>query len=216
MRSRKKDNLLSVGARLFAEYGYREVSVTDITQKAGFGTGSFYIYFSSKEAFYDEILDKLEQESINEINSVVNRFQSPLNKLKGMYRFITLNIRTNKILRGILIEENRYLYPGFESREHSLSSHIEVLIDSILREGLQRRVFQISHYKDPKRLLHAFYYALLSEFDNRSIDELVDDVLILIERGFKRRLRLRKRDERIDRRKEWRKPDNNTEPSCRP
>ena len=216
MRLRKKEILVRVGERLFAQYGYRDVSVTDITQRAGFGTGSFYIYFPSKEAFFNEILDKLEQESIEEIDRVLSRFQSPLNKLKAIYRFVTLDLRKNSILRGILIRENRFLYPGIELREHALSNHLDTLIENTLREGLQRKALRISMYKNPKQLLFAIYNALLLEFDDQSIGELLDDVLVFIERGFKRRLRLRKRDERIDRRRQWKNPDDSGPSSLQP
>ena len=53
----RKETLLKVGERLFAQNGYRDVSIKDITNAAGLGMGSFYTYFDSKEEFYSAILD---------------------------------------------------------------------------------------------------------------------------------------------------------------
>ena len=52
MGRNRRDTLLKIGERLFSEHGYRDVSIKDITSTAGLGMGSFYTYFSSKEAFY--------------------------------------------------------------------------------------------------------------------------------------------------------------------
>jgi len=47
-------------------------------------------------------------------------------------------------------------------------------------------------------MLFAIYSAVVSEYSSTNIEELMDDILLLIERGMKRRLRLRNRDERLD------------------
>ena len=60
MRANKREAFLKVGEELFSRLGYRDVSIEEITRSAGVGTGSFYTYFPSKEAFYGQILEKLE------------------------------------------------------------------------------------------------------------------------------------------------------------
>ena len=181
--------------------------INDITERLGLGTGSFYNYFKSKEAFYDQIIDRLENRGKQQIDKLIERFQSPVNKLKALYRFTTLGLKHNPILRGILLSDNRYLYPGIErrkSRQETLLSHIESLIDVVLREGLQKRTFRFGHLKNPKRLVLTIYNALLFEMHDQqnanTVEDLTDDILVLLERGLKRRLRLRKRDERLDKR----------------
>ena len=95
MAKDRKETLLRMGERLFALHGYRDVSIKEITENAGLGTGSFYSYFPSKESFYSSILDRLEQRGIQEVQKHVSSFQSPLNKLKALYRFATLALQRN-------------------------------------------------------------------------------------------------------------------------
>ncbi len=201
MASNHKGTLMKVGERLFAQHGYREVSIKDITSSAGLGMGSFYTYFPSKEAFYSEILDAIEERGARDIERRVNSLRSPLFRLKALFRYTTLSLRSNEILRGIYTGEKRYLYPGLEERAQrgaGLLSRIESLVEEILAEGTRRGVFRTSLFHNPKSMLIAIFTALPLSARGASTEDLSDDVMMLIERGLKRWLRFRQRDERLD------------------
>ena len=53
-RTRRK--LLEAAERVFAELGYHEASIVKITESAGVGQGTFYLYFTSKKAVFDELV----------------------------------------------------------------------------------------------------------------------------------------------------------------
>jgi AcrR family transcriptional regulator len=194
MAGKKREVFLKVGEQLFSRYGYREVSIEDIAREAGVGTGSFYTYFSGKEVFYEEILDSLERKGIQEIDRLVAGFDSPISRLKAVYRFATLGIRRNPILLGILTGDRKYIYPGQRERlEHgqTLRRHVERVIAGIIEEGEQKRLLRVRPLHDPAALLLAVYDAILMNLDSPEIEKLMDDALLLLERGLKRRIRLR-------------------------
>jgi AcrR family transcriptional regulator len=196
----RKDALLKVGERLFAQNGYRDVSIKDITGAAGLGMGSFYTYFGSKEELYSAILDIIEQRGIREVEKHVTSFRSPIYRLKALFRYTTLSLRNNDILRGIYSQEKRFLYPGYEARSaqgSSLFSHIESLVEKILREGTRKGVFRTSLFRNPKRMLMAIFRTIPLSARDPSADDLTNDVMTLIERGLRRWLRFR-REERLD------------------
>ena len=200
MEYNRKDTLLKIGERLFAQNGYRDVSIQDITAAAGLGMGSFYTYFASKEEFYSAILDGIEQRGVREMEKRVNSFRSPLYRLKALYRYVTLSLRTNDILRGIYAREKRFAFPGLEARRAQgslLFSRIESLIEEILQEGMHKGVFRSNLFRNPKRMLIAIFTTIPLSVRDQSTDDLTDDVMMLIERGLKRWLRFR-RDERLD------------------
>ncbi len=200
MESKRKDTLLKVGERLFAQNGYRDVSIRDITNAAGLGMGSFYTYFASKEEFYSAILDGIEGRGVREMEKRVNSFRSPLYRLKALYRYTTLSLRNNDILRGIYGREKRYVYPGLEARAEQgsiLFNRVEGLVEEILAEGTRKGVFRTSLFRNAKRMLFAIFTTLPLSVRDQSTDGLTDDVMMLIERGLKRWLRFR-REERLD------------------
>jgi len=196
----RKDTLLKVGERLFAQNGYRDVSIKDITNAAGLGMGSFYTYFTSKEDFYSAILDIIEQRGVKDVEKHVNSFRSPLYRLKALYRYTTLSLRSNDILRGIYGREKRYLYPGLESRSSrgsALFTRVESLLEDILAEGTRKGVFRTSLFRNPRRMLVAILTTLPLSVRDQSTSDLTEDMMMLFERGLKRWLRFR-RQERLD------------------
>jgi AcrR family transcriptional regulator len=59
-----KDAILDATDRLLARYGYRKMTVEDISIEAGIGKGTVYLHFSSKEevvlSHIDRIVDRLK------------------------------------------------------------------------------------------------------------------------------------------------------------
>lgn len=207
----KRDILLKAGERMFENYGYKDVSISDVTAQTGLGTGTFYIYFKSKENFYHQIIDRIEQRGIRSVDRLINSFHSPLNKLKALYRFATLALKQNSILQGLITGNKKYIYPGFNisfPKSNALTVHIRRLISSIIREGNEKRLFRSGIYRNAESMLFTIYSAVVLEYDSKNIEELMDDILLLIERGMKRRLRLRNRDEKLDKRSQRAKGRN--------
>jgi AcrR family transcriptional regulator len=53
---RTRQKLLEAAERIFAELGYHDASIVKITEAAGVGQGTFYLYFASKKAVFDEVV----------------------------------------------------------------------------------------------------------------------------------------------------------------
>ena len=46
---------------MFASVGYHEASIVKITEEAGVGLGTFYLYFEGKQAIFDEVVEDLNR-----------------------------------------------------------------------------------------------------------------------------------------------------------
>jgi len=55
-RENRKNAILKAARKLFFEKGFRQVTVENIAREAEFSKGSIYLYFSSKEEIYSQIL----------------------------------------------------------------------------------------------------------------------------------------------------------------
>lgn len=53
---RTRHKLLEAAERTFAELGYHDASIVKITEAAGVGQGTFYLYFSGKKEVFDEVV----------------------------------------------------------------------------------------------------------------------------------------------------------------
>ena len=56
-----RQKLLGAAEQVFAELGYHDASIVKITEAAGVGQGTFYLYFSSKKQIFDELVRDLNR-----------------------------------------------------------------------------------------------------------------------------------------------------------
>ena len=57
-RAERREQILEAAKEVFAEAGYHEASINAIIERAGIARGTFYLYFESKAAVFDAILDQ--------------------------------------------------------------------------------------------------------------------------------------------------------------
>jgi len=56
-----RTKLLEAAEQVFAELGYHDASIVKITEAAGVGQGTFYLYFASKKDVFDELVRDLNR-----------------------------------------------------------------------------------------------------------------------------------------------------------
>lgn len=60
-KDEKRKLIFETAAKVFAEKGYHETSVKDITDTAQISVGAFYLYFKNKEDLFEKLYDEMEQ-----------------------------------------------------------------------------------------------------------------------------------------------------------
>jgi len=70
-RARTRSDLLAAARKVFAERGYHEASIADITSEADVGVGTFYLHFRDKDAIFNTLIEEqhmhIRQRVLNEI-----------------------------------------------------------------------------------------------------------------------------------------------------
>lgn len=200
----KKLKLMTSGTTLFSDHGYKNVSIEDIARHTGLSTGSFYTYFQSKKDFYIAVLESIEDQGKAEADKIVSRLYSPMNQLKALYHFTTLGLKNSPILKGVMTGDDKFLFPGYHEwsrRAGSLENHVKGHLSDIIRRGSINRHFRTGNYNNPQILISALFEAILLHIDDEENSAaLVSDVLLLLQRGIRRRIRIRKRNENIEKR----------------
>src|SRR3954470_24913069 len=82
----RRDELLDIAAKLFAERGFKNTTVRDIADAAGILSGSLYHHFDSKEAMVDELLDSLQTALWGQYDAIEESDLSPRAKLEAVVR----------------------------------------------------------------------------------------------------------------------------------
>jgi AcrR family transcriptional regulator len=82
----RRDQLLAIAAKLFAERGFTNTTVRDIADAAGILSGSLYHHFDSKESMVDELLDTFQTELWKEYDAIEASDLTPRAKLEAVVR----------------------------------------------------------------------------------------------------------------------------------
>ncbi len=66
-----RDRLIQSAIKVFSEKGYFNTKISDIVKEAGYAQGTFYIYFSSKEDIFFQIIELI----VGQIEDVIARYK---------------------------------------------------------------------------------------------------------------------------------------------
>lgn len=80
---RTRQAIYDAAAEIVGEYGYAEASIARIMERAGLGHGTFYAYFNSRDALFDQLLPMKGGEVLQFLHT----------RVKGAVSFVDMEIR---------------------------------------------------------------------------------------------------------------------------
>lgn len=139
----RRDELLAITARLFAEKGFRNTTVRDIADEAGILSGSLYHHFDSKESMVDEILSTFQEELFGQYDEILASDADPRTKLEQAVRVSFDAIDQHHSEVAIFQNDAAYLstLAGFAYLDQRHSQSREFWM-TLLREGLDAGVLR--------------------------------------------------------------------------
>jgi AcrR family transcriptional regulator len=100
-RTRRK--LLEAAEAVFAELGYHDASIVKITEAAGVGQGTFYLYFASKRGVFDELVvdlnHRVRQAMTEAASQGTTRAEMERLGFAGYFRFVADHPALYRIIR---------------------------------------------------------------------------------------------------------------------
>jgi AcrR family transcriptional regulator len=135
--SGRREELLALAARMFAERGLRTTTVRDIADAAGILSGSLYHHFDSKESMVDEILREFLDSLFGRYRAIVAEGMGPRQTLEAIVvaSFEAIDRQHDAVAiyqneAGHLVESERFDY----IRERL--AEFRTLWRTILRDGM--------------------------------------------------------------------------------
>ena len=100
---RTRRRLIEAAERIFAELGYHDASIVKLTEAAGVGHGTFYLYFSSKKEIFDELvldLNRRVRHAMTEASAgAVTRAEREVLGFAAFFRFTAEHPALYRIIR---------------------------------------------------------------------------------------------------------------------
>ena len=82
----RREQLLAVAKKIFAERGFQSTTMDDIAKEAGFTKPILYQFFQSKTELYKEIVAQIAQSMIHSLSKAVNSVEAPRAKIEVAFR----------------------------------------------------------------------------------------------------------------------------------
>lgn len=124
--SRKKEEVLQTGRRLFLQFGIIETSMEQIAEAVPVSKMTIYNYFQSKEGLLDQIVDRIVDEMIKEYRDIVDHARNPLDALgrlaneRGRFsayvtdKFVTDLVKFPDQMEKLIRFNQEHVVPEFE------------------------------------------------------------------------------------------------------
>lgn len=137
LRESRRANVMDVARGIFAQKGYHATSIDDLIEAAGIARGTFYLYFSSKRAIFDELLDEL----VATLQATVHRIDTspgappPVDQMNATVDRVLGTLVENRDLARILLREAIGIDEDFDRKLADFYERIERMIVSAVRTG---------------------------------------------------------------------------------
>jgi AcrR family transcriptional regulator len=95
--------LLEAAEAVFAEQGYHEASIVKITERAGIGLGTFYLYFDSKQSIFEALVIDLNRRVRRSMSDAMagatTRLEAERAGFAGFFRFTAEHPALYRVVR---------------------------------------------------------------------------------------------------------------------
>lgn len=125
-----KRRIFAAAEEVFSEQGYLQASVSRITERAGVGQGTFYLYFASKLDLFEALVDDLNQRVRHAMTEGAARGTTRAEaEAEGFRAFFTFTAEHPALYR--VVREAEQVAPG------AMRRHYERIVEGYV-EGLTR------------------------------------------------------------------------------
>jgi AcrR family transcriptional regulator len=103
-RERIRERLVAEGRELFAQYGLKKTTISDLTEPVGIANGTFYQFFDSKTDLYVEILEREGEKILPRLMEPLEANDDAETAIEAFLTTLMDEIETNPLVRRLLVE----------------------------------------------------------------------------------------------------------------
>ncbi len=185
----KRDLILSVSAKVFAQQGFYNSKISTIAKKCSIGTGTVYLYFENKDQILKELMVQIWTILANEVEEISqNNELDEKEKLFECSKQIILLANNRKEIAKIVLQEFAFWNdPNYENLTNS-TNRFKSILKSIISQGIQKGVFHPQLIPECAvhfligGVWHLIEYVVQS--DNYDINHIIDQTNLLVSHSF--------------------------------
>ena len=139
----KKQIILDVAEKLFAQFGYDPTSTREIADKSGVNVAMISYYYGSKENLLKAIIERYGEVVLSRLSAVYDKNADPVDRLKTIFRtYLDYSFSHPEPIVIAHREMGLNVRPEMQDSIHQVYSHVESLVAEILHDGQKADVFR--------------------------------------------------------------------------
>ncbi|MBM9507867.1 TetR/AcrR family transcriptional regulator [Actinacidiphila acididurans] len=129
LRAQSRERILAAALEVFAEKGYHDATISDITARAGVSRGLLTYYFPGKQNLVDELLDRY----LDEVAAIIDVTGSPDERLAAIIDRIMIAAATTVPVQRMALSlvVNPATHPRFAAAEARKEHRVIALEDGL-------------------------------------------------------------------------------------
>ena len=151
--NKTKRIIFKTAIKLFAEKGYENTGIEEITAVAGFAKGALYYHFDTKEDLFDLMLEEGSKLLNNSIELKFRHCDTPLDKIKAILMIEIKTIINYEDFITVVINNTL----GENSRTKKCQKAVNNYVDKIaevINEGIEKGFF---YEKNPEAIAYGIF-----------------------------------------------------------
>lgn len=106
-RARVRESLRDTGRDLFGRYGIQKTAISELTEAAGIGKGTFYQFYDSKEELYIDIIEQYLEEYIPRLlSNSFEAYDDPEQAIEAYLEQSMNELDSNPLLRQLFLKDD--------------------------------------------------------------------------------------------------------------
>lgn len=189
-RAERRRQILDAATEVFAEVGYHEASINAIIEKAEIARGTFYLYFESKAAVFDSILEG----AMRELRARISRIDvenpgapPPQVQLRDVLVRVLEYVVGDRTLMRILLAGGRTTETEAAQRLDAFFAEIRGIIELALHHGMSMKLVRPCNKELVAAALLGTVRGVIEGLVERSVsapvEEIVNELIALSLRG---------------------------------
>jgi len=189
-RAERRRRIVLAAKQVFAEEGYHGASINQIIERAQIARGTFYLYFESKAAIFDSILDQ----AMADLRARITRIDvddpaaapPPVQLRDNLVRTLEYVVG-DRDLASILLTSGKAAEPEAIDRLDGFYSEVRSLIARALEQGIEMKLVRPCHTQLTAASLlgtvRGFIEYSVTATERTPVDEAVGELIAIALRG---------------------------------
>ena len=137
-----KEKIMEAALQIFAEKGYQETTISEISKKANVADTTIYEYFDGKEDMLFSVSEKITQQSIDFTNQILPFMRDPVSKIRTYLQIATMTLENNPFYAAVCVLELKTNRKFHLSKSYQTFKESAGMILDFIKEGIEAGVFR--------------------------------------------------------------------------